>query len=186
MVSSINQNAYSSALPNFRNLGILLRILLIVNLAAVAAAMMESKGAHDFWQRLLDVMTVVQPLLMANGTDAVTRERRSLRTGVLARGQALVDASAAGCVRASLNVERRWLDGTRSFWVELGPEELGGVHVNPDTIAFNLIDRFAPDAISRVTFSNMAADHFAWREEKSLDEGRTWTEFVTIEAHRTQ
>ena len=66
MVSSINQNAYSSALPNFRNLGILLRILLIVNLAAVAAAMMESKGAHDFWQRLLDVMTVVQPLLMAS------------------------------------------------------------------------------------------------------------------------
>lgn len=80
----------------------------------------------------------------------------------------------------------RWLDGTRSFWVELGPEELGGVHVNPNTITFNLIDRFAPDAISRVTFSNMSADHFAWREEKSLDEGRTWTEFVTIEAHRTQ
>ncbi|HET9665006.1 MAG TPA: hypothetical protein VFP00_12335, partial [Burkholderiales bacterium] len=63
-MSSINQNAYSSALPNFRNLGILLRILLIVNLAALAAAMVESKGPHDFWQRLLDVSIVVQPLLM--------------------------------------------------------------------------------------------------------------------------
>ena len=78
----------------------------------------------------------------------------------------------------------RWLDGTRSFWVELGPEELGGVRVTPDAIGFKLVDRFAPDAISRVTFSNISADHFTWREEKSLDQGRTWTEFVSIEAHR--
>jgi two-component system sensor histidine kinase AlgZ len=66
MASSINQNAYSSALPNFRNLGILLRILLIVNLAAIAAAMMQSKGPQDFWARLLDVSMVVQPLLMVS------------------------------------------------------------------------------------------------------------------------
>jgi two-component system sensor histidine kinase AlgZ len=66
MASSINQNAYSSALPNFRNLGILLRILLIVNLAAIAAAMIASKGAHDFWPRLLDVSMVVQPLLLVS------------------------------------------------------------------------------------------------------------------------
>ncbi|MGQ0525662.1 MAG: sensor histidine kinase [Betaproteobacteria bacterium] len=66
MTSSINQNAYSSALPNFRNLGILLRILLIVNLAAIAAAMISSKGAHDFWPRLLDVSMVVQPLLLVS------------------------------------------------------------------------------------------------------------------------
>lgn len=80
----------------------------------------------------------------------------------------------------------RWLDATRSFWVELGPEELGGVRVSPGTITFNLIDTFAPDAISRVTFSDISADHFTWREEKSLDQGRTWTEFVAIEAHRTK
>jgi two-component system sensor histidine kinase AlgZ len=64
MASSINQNAYSSALPNFRNLGILLRILLIVNLAAVAAAIVKSAAPNDFWPRLLDVSVVVQPLLM--------------------------------------------------------------------------------------------------------------------------
>ena len=80
----------------------------------------------------------------------------------------------------------RWLDGTRSVWVDLGPQELGGVRVNADTIVFNLIDRFAPDAISRVTLSNMSAHRFAWREEKSLDEGRTWSDFVTIESHRTR
>jgi hypothetical protein len=80
----------------------------------------------------------------------------------------------------------RWLDGTRSFWVELGPVALGGVRVDSEAISFNLIDTFAPDAICRVTFSNMSANHFTWSEEKSLDQGRTWTEFVVIEAHRTR
>ena len=41
-MASINQNAYSSALPNFRNLGILLRILLLVNIVAFAAAVVKS------------------------------------------------------------------------------------------------------------------------------------------------
>jgi hypothetical protein len=80
----------------------------------------------------------------------------------------------------------RWLDATRSFWVELGPEELGGVRVSPEMITFHLIDKFAPDAISRVSFSNISADHFTWREEKSLDHGRTWAEFVAIEAYRAR
>ncbi len=80
----------------------------------------------------------------------------------------------------------RWLDATRSFWVELGPETLGGVHINSKTITFNLIDKIAPDAISRVTFSNISTDHFTWSEEKSLDKGRTWNEFVVIEAHRSK
>jgi hypothetical protein len=78
----------------------------------------------------------------------------------------------------------RWLDATRSSWVELGPEELGGVRVSRKSITFNLIDRFAPDAISRVTFSNISEDHFTWSEDQSLDRGMTWTEFVAIEAHR--
>jgi hypothetical protein len=91
----------------------------------------------------------------------------------------------------SYNVEKntwvmRWLDATRSLWVELGPEELGGVRITPDTISFHLIDRFAPDALSRVTFSHMTADGFRWREEKSLDRGRTWTDFVAIDARRVR
>jgi two-component system sensor histidine kinase AlgZ len=69
MASSINQNAYSSALPNFRNLGILLRILLIVNIAAVAAAIVKSAAPNDFWVRLLDVSVVVQPLLMVTALE---------------------------------------------------------------------------------------------------------------------
>lgn len=66
MVGSINQNAYGSALPNFRNLGILLRILLIVNIAACAAAAVKSMTALDMWRHLLEVSVVVQPVLLAS------------------------------------------------------------------------------------------------------------------------
>jgi hypothetical protein len=76
----------------------------------------------------------------------------------------------------------RWLDATRSSWVELGPEKLGGVRVTPKTITFNLID--TPDTLSRVTFSNISVNHFTWSEEKSLDQGKTWSRFVVIEARR--
>lgn len=62
-MASINQNAYSSALPNFRNLGILLRILLLVNLAAFAAAVLKSTNLDGFWSMLLEVSVLVQPLL---------------------------------------------------------------------------------------------------------------------------
>jgi hypothetical protein len=80
----------------------------------------------------------------------------------------------------------KWLNARDSFWLELGPEELGGVRVTPKTITFNLVDTFASNALSRVTFSNISASHFTWREDKSLDQGKTWTEFVVIEAHRTK
>ena len=63
-MASINQNAYSSALPNFRNLGILLRILLIVNVIALAAAAVKSGTLSSLWRELLDVSAVVQPLLL--------------------------------------------------------------------------------------------------------------------------
>ena len=64
-MASINQNAYTSALPNFRNLGILLRTLLIVNLAAVSAAIVKAPTLADSWDALVDMSAVVQPLLIA-------------------------------------------------------------------------------------------------------------------------
>jgi len=64
MASIVNQNAYSSALPNFRNLGILLRILLIVNLAAFAAAAVKSVPLRGIWNELLEISALVEPLLI--------------------------------------------------------------------------------------------------------------------------
>lgn len=51
----------------------------------------------------------------------------------------------------------RWLNARDSFWVELGPEKLGGVRVTPKTITFNLIDTFAPDAL----FSSYVFKHIS-------------------------
>jgi len=63
-MASINQNAYTSALPDFRNLGILLRILLIVNIAAIAAALLRAVTVRGMWQELLDLSAIVQPVLI--------------------------------------------------------------------------------------------------------------------------
>ncbi|MGZ8266795.1 MAG: sensor histidine kinase [Burkholderiales bacterium] len=63
-MASINQNAYTSALPDFRNLGILLRILLIVNVLALSAAILQAPTLAASWGMLLDISAVVQPLLI--------------------------------------------------------------------------------------------------------------------------
>src|SRR5689334_10321313 len=63
-MASIKQNAYSSALPNFPNMGILLRILLAVNLFAVAAAVLQVRDARAYWDRIAEIAALVEPLLI--------------------------------------------------------------------------------------------------------------------------
>jgi two-component system, LytTR family, sensor histidine kinase AlgZ len=65
-MASINQNAYSSALPNFRNLGILLRIIVVANLFAIAAAVVNVASWREFWTMVPETSAVVQPLLIAS------------------------------------------------------------------------------------------------------------------------
>jgi hypothetical protein len=80
----------------------------------------------------------------------------------------------------------RWLNARGSFWLELGPEQLGGVRVTNETITFDFIDTLAPDAITRVTFSNITDSHFTWSAERSKDQAKTWAQFMVIESHRTK
>jgi len=54
----------NSRLPNFQNLGILLRILLIVNLLAVMAAILLSKQLRDFFPLLAQLSALVQPIIL--------------------------------------------------------------------------------------------------------------------------
>ena len=54
----------NSRLPNFQNLGILLRILLIVNLLAVMAAILLSKQLRDFFPLLAQLSALVQPVIL--------------------------------------------------------------------------------------------------------------------------
>ncbi|MEO7726614.1 MAG: histidine kinase [Burkholderiales bacterium] len=61
---SINQNANTGALPNFRNLGILLRILIIVDGICLAAALLKTTEPLTLVEELIDVSAVVQPILI--------------------------------------------------------------------------------------------------------------------------
>ena len=61
---SINQNANASALPNFRNLGILLRILVIVDGMCLAAALLKTSQPLALMEELIDVSALVQPILI--------------------------------------------------------------------------------------------------------------------------
>lgn len=54
----------SSRLPNLRNLGINLRILVIVNAAIALAAMVLSSGFNDFSSLLASLSAVTQPMLL--------------------------------------------------------------------------------------------------------------------------
>jgi two-component system sensor histidine kinase AlgZ len=64
MSRSINQNAYAGGLPNFRNLGILLRIGVIVNAFAFAAAVIKSHDPDSLWQQVIRISALVEPMLI--------------------------------------------------------------------------------------------------------------------------
>jgi two-component system, LytTR family, sensor histidine kinase AlgZ len=64
-MSSINQKAYTRALPDFRNLGIVLRILLIVNLCAICVAIVRASTLRSAWYELLDICVLLQPLMLS-------------------------------------------------------------------------------------------------------------------------
>ena len=54
----------NNRLPNLHNLGIHLRILLIVNVLAVLAAMLLSKQINDFLPMLAELSAIVQPIIL--------------------------------------------------------------------------------------------------------------------------
>ena len=65
---SIKQNPAGLPLPDFRNFGVMLRVLLGVNFLALAAALVQSVGVGDWLQRYVDMAAWVQPLLLLNLT----------------------------------------------------------------------------------------------------------------------
>lgn len=63
---SIKQNPAALPLPDFRNFGVILRVLLGVNLLACAAALAQSAGVDDWLAHYVDQAASVQPLLLFN------------------------------------------------------------------------------------------------------------------------
>lgn len=62
---SINQNITSDALPNFRNLGVVLRIVVIVNGLALFVTLTQATSLQDLWQRIVYGSAFLQPVLLA-------------------------------------------------------------------------------------------------------------------------
>ena len=60
----INQNTHPISLPNFCNMGINLRILIIVNGAGLLAAAVKTSNLAMLWQELLNISTILQPILL--------------------------------------------------------------------------------------------------------------------------
>ena len=55
--------ALAARLPNFCNLGIMLRLLIVVNLLCIAAAVLRADG-RDAWQQYLTISIVAQPVII--------------------------------------------------------------------------------------------------------------------------
>src|SRR3990172_3034467 len=63
-VPSIEQNPPSDSLPDFRNLGVALRILLLGNLAGFAAVLIQSRDAVQLAQLAVELAAVLEPVLL--------------------------------------------------------------------------------------------------------------------------
>ncbi|CAG0124257.1 two-component system, LytTR family, sensor histidine kinase AlgZ [Rhodocyclaceae bacterium] len=62
----INQNPLPEVLPNFRSMGVILRIVLLVNGMALMLALVEARSWQDIVQRLFDISTLLQPVLLSS------------------------------------------------------------------------------------------------------------------------
>jgi len=78
----------------------------------------------------------------------------------------------------------KWLNALGGSWVDLGPEELGGVTADEQAISYLMREPVAGHALTRATYANISEKHFTWRGERS-SEGRMWEEFLVIELYRS-
>ena len=62
---SINQNNMPDALPNFRNLGVVLRIVLMMNGLALFVVLSQAASIQDLWQRAIHGSAFLQPVLLS-------------------------------------------------------------------------------------------------------------------------
>ncbi len=78
----------------------------------------------------------------------------------------------------------RWHDALNSTWLDLGPEDLGGVRVKDTSIIFK--HHAPPDGVVRCTYIKRSDDRFTWRGELSTDGQETWNDVMVIDAHRVK
>lgn len=63
---SINQNLHHDALPNFRNMGVILRTVLLVNVMALLMVLAEASSWPDLAQRMTAISALLQPVMLSS------------------------------------------------------------------------------------------------------------------------
>ena len=79
----------------------------------------------------------------------------------------------------------KWLNALGGTWMDLGLQELGGVKFDGQSVIYVFKETVAGHAYTRATYRNNSKSHFTWQGEKS-DDGKTWSEFMVIEAYRSK
>jgi hypothetical protein len=62
----------------------------------------------------------------------------------------------------------KWLNALTGTWVDLGPEELGGVRFDGQSIIYAFKEPVAAHSYTRAAFANISKTHFTWRGEKLM------------------
>ena len=107
-MASIRYFPATHPLPDWRNFGVMLRVLLGVNLLALAVAFIQSPGLADWMARYVEMAALVEPLLLL-ALGALAALRDPLRRLPLRLGQLVVVVVAGGLAYAQ-----------NLFWQSLG------------------------------------------------------------------
>ncbi len=107
-MTSIRHFPATHPLPDWRNFGVMLRVLLGVNLLALAVAFVQSPGLTEWMGRYVEMAALVEPLLLV-ALALLAGLRNPLRALPLRLGQACVVVAVAGLAYAQ-----------QLFWQSLG------------------------------------------------------------------
>ena len=106
----------SAALPDFRNLGVILRILLLANAMGLAAAVVRAPTPATVIPIWIDIAAVLEPMLLMQ-VLAMVALGPSLRRLPYAWGCAAVLLCTIGIVALTQAIDQRWLHlGEVQWW----------------------------------------------------------------------
>jgi len=81
---SIRQNLHRDALPDFRNVGVVVRIMLFVNCGALAAAAAQARGVAEWMDRFTFISAWMEPALLGSAVVLYLAASTLLRLPYLA------------------------------------------------------------------------------------------------------
>ncbi len=153
---SIKQNPAASPLPDFRNFGVMLRVLLGVNLLAFAAALMQSPEAGEWPRRVVELAAWVEPLLLAN-LMLLALTGNLLRRLSPPVAQALIVVLAAGSAMLLLDFWRFMAFDGGGTWRLLRAALLAGLVAATLLYYFALRARAFPPALAEARLQALTA-----------------------------